>query len=82
MGSQVVVICTACRHKYHPTLTHQIPLFHVLSLFRSKDAYFVPKRVLIDWVNRLLDTNISKVEDCASGAIHLHVSLLPLHYSR
>ena len=36
-------------------------------------AFFVPKTQLIDWVNGLLEISISKVEQCASGAVYCQV---------
>ncbi|GAB5358910.1 hypothetical protein AAMO2058_000499400 [Amorphochlora amoebiformis] len=37
------------------------------------EAYFKPRSELIQWVNKLLNLNIQKVEECASGAIHCQI---------
>ena len=37
------------------------------------EAYFVGKRVLIDWVNNFLEINIEKVEQMANGAIYCNL---------
>uniref|UniRef100_A0A2P2IAW0 Microtubule-associated protein RP/EB family member 1C n=1 Tax=Hirondellea gigas TaxID=1518452 RepID=A0A2P2IAW0_9CRUS len=37
------------------------------------EAYFVGRQQLITWVNDLLDLNIKKVEECASGAIYCQI---------
>lgn len=36
-------------------------------------AFFVPKGELIDWVNNLLDLSITRVEQCASGAVYCQI---------
>jgi RP/EB family microtubule-associated protein len=36
-------------------------------------AFFVSRTELIEWVNRLLSVNLSKVEQCASGAIYCQI---------
>ena len=36
-------------------------------------AFFVGRSELVAWVNALLDVNISKVEQCASGAIYCQI---------
>jgi len=48
------------------------------------EAYFVGKKVLIDWVNNFLEINIEKVEQMANGAIYcnlwdaLHPGTIPM----
>jgi len=37
------------------------------------EAYFVGKKVLIDWVNNFLEINIEKVEQMANGAIYCNL---------
>ncbi|KMS65273.1 hypothetical protein BVRB_037650, partial [Beta vulgaris subsp. vulgaris] len=37
------------------------------------EAYFVGRHELIDWVNTTLKLNISKVEECCTGAIHCQI---------
>jgi len=34
------------------------------------DAYFLGKRILLDWLNDFLELDVQKVEHCASGAIY------------
>ena len=36
-------------------------------------AFFVPKTQLLDWVNSLLDLSLTKVEQCASGAVYCQI---------
>ena len=36
-------------------------------------AFFVPKGELIEWVNNLLDLSITRVEQCASGAVYCQI---------
>eukprot|EP00954_Amorphochlora_amoebiformis_P002644 208275-Amorphochlora_amoeboformis.AAC.1 len=45
----------------------------VLKLVVFSEAYFKPRSELIQWVNKLLNLNIQKVEECASGAIHCQI---------
>jgi len=34
------------------------------------DAYFVPAKKLVEWINDILKMNITKVQQCANGAIY------------
>merc|ERR1719456_489191 len=36
-------------------------------------AFFVPRTELIQWVNRTLELNLTKVEQCASGCIYAQI---------
>lgn len=48
------------------------------------EAYFVGKKVLVDWINNFLEINIEKVEQMATGAIYcnlmdaLHPGTIPI----
>lgn len=36
-------------------------------------AFFVSKGIIIDWINELLDLQITKIEQCATGAIYCQI---------
>eukprot|EP00922_Rhytidocystis_sp_ex-Travisia-forbesii_P053833 GHVS01079895.1.p1 GENE.GHVS01079895.1~~GHVS01079895.1.p1 ORF type:complete len:289 (-),score=28.99 GHVS01079895.1:175-1008(-) len=36
-------------------------------------AFFVPRKELVDWVNTNFELHLSKVEECASGAVYLQI---------
>eukprot|EP00922_Rhytidocystis_sp_ex-Travisia-forbesii_P053835 GHVS01079897.1.p1 GENE.GHVS01079897.1~~GHVS01079897.1.p1 ORF type:complete len:283 (-),score=37.03 GHVS01079897.1:420-1208(-) len=36
-------------------------------------AFFVPRKELLDWVNTNFELHLSKVEECASGAVYLQI---------
>jgi len=46
---------------------------HASNFGMMSDAFFVGKRVLVEWVNEFLSMNIMKVEQCADGAIYCHL---------
>ena len=33
-------------------------------------TYFVSKGVILDWMNELLKLNLTKIEQCATGAVY------------
>jgi len=47
---------------------------HIMASFgMMNEAYFVGKKVLIDWVNNFLEINVEKVEQMANGAIYCNL---------
>ena len=36
-------------------------------------AFFVSKGVILDWLNELLDLQLTKIEQCATGAVYCQV---------
>ena len=38
-----------------------------------KDAFNVGKQTIIDWINEFLLLDITKIEQCATGAIHCQI---------
>eukprot|EP00355_Strombidium_rassoulzadegani_P006343 CAMPEP_0168614682 /NCGR_PEP_ID=MMETSP0449_2-20121227/4108_1 /TAXON_ID=1082188 /ORGANISM="Strombidium rassoulzadegani, Strain ras09" /LENGTH=94 /DNA_ID=CAMNT_0008655385 /DNA_START=48 /DNA_END=332 /DNA_ORIENTATION=+ len=36
-------------------------------------AFFVSKGVIIDWINELLDLQLTKIEQCATGAVYCQI---------
>lgn len=43
------------------------------SVGMMEGAFFVSRTELVEWVNRLLQVNLAKVEQCASGAIYCQI---------
>lgn len=43
------------------------------SVGMMEGAFFVSRTELLEWVNRLLQVNLAKVEQCASGAIYCQI---------
>lgn len=43
------------------------------SVGMMEGAFFVSRSELLEWVNRLLQVNLAKVEQCASGAIYCQI---------
>lgn len=39
----------------------------------NSDAYHVPKGVLLDWMNQAFDLQLSKIEQCATGAVYCQI---------
>eukprot|EP01054_Gregarina_sp_Poly1_P007096 Gregarina_sp_Poly_1__7095@NODE_387_length_8987_cov_450_884305_g316_i0_p4_GENE_NODE_387_length_8987_cov_450_884305_g316_i0NODE_387_length_8987_cov_450_884305_g316_i0_p4_ORF_typecomplete_len287_score41_33CH/PF00307_31/5_5e05CH/PF00307_31/5_4e02CH_2/PF06294_11/0_00048DUF5446/PF17522_2/5_7e03DUF5446/PF17522_2/0_072MT/PF12777_7/0_048EB1/PF03271_17/9_8e03EB1/PF03271_17/1_7e04EB1/PF03271_17/1_4e04EB1/PF03271_17/0_036Uds1/PF15456_6/0_074HR1/PF02185_16/1_7e03HR1/PF02185_16/0_38DUF446/PF04287_12/1_5DUF446 len=37
------------------------------------DAFFKPRRELLDWLKQDFECNIQKLEECANGAMYLHI---------
>ena len=43
------------------------------SIGMMEGAFFVGRGELIQWVNELLEVNVTKVEQCATGAIYAQI---------
>eukprot|EP00921_Rhytidocystis_pertsovi_P008784 GHVQ01014298.1.p1 GENE.GHVQ01014298.1~~GHVQ01014298.1.p1 ORF type:complete len:123 (+),score=12.11 GHVQ01014298.1:548-916(+) len=43
------------------------------SVGMMEGAFFVPRNVLLEWVNSSFQLNLVKVEECASGAVYIQI---------